>query len=111
MAERATQQRHWLIQGFDGQRKIYERKVGLGQLSEKQVEAILKALAAKAGLDFDEIIGAYATRGTKIANDLLRVQRDGPSPRFSCGENPYFIALIAQADSVHHQRRRTAKPS
>ncbi len=73
MAERATQ-RHWVIRGFDGHTKIYERTIGLGQLSEKQVEAVLKALAAKAGLEFDETVGAYATRGTRIANDLLHVQ-------------------------------------
>jgi hypothetical protein len=96
---RATQG-YWLIRGFDGHTKIYERRIGLGQMSEKQLEAALKALAARAGLEFDEIIGAYATRGTKIANHLLSVQRDGHHPRFSCGENPYFIAQIDQGKRV-----------
>jgi hypothetical protein len=106
MAERATQ-RHWLIRGFDGHTKIDEKRIDLGQLSEKQLKPILKALATKAGLDFDEIIGAYATRGTKIANDLLRVQRDGPHSRFSCGDNPYFIALIAEGEPLRPVRRQS----
>jgi hypothetical protein len=44
MAERATQ-RHWLIRGFDGHTKIDEKRIDLGQLSEKQLKPILKALA------------------------------------------------------------------
>jgi hypothetical protein len=76
---------------------IYERKVDAGQLSEDQLKSLLRALVAKAGLTFDEIVGACAKRGTKIANNLLLVQRDGPDPRFSCGTNPYFIASIVQS--------------
>jgi hypothetical protein len=55
---------------------------------------LLKALAAKAGLGFDEIVGAYAKRRTKIANNLLEVQREGPHAIFMCGSNPHFIASI-----------------
>ena len=46
--------------------KIYERKVKLSYLSQNQIQALLKALVAKAGLDFNEIVGAYAKKGTKI---------------------------------------------
>jgi hypothetical protein len=51
-------------------------------------------LTAKAGLSFDEIVGACAKRRTKIANEHLQVQRDGPYPVFMCGSNPHFIASI-----------------
>jgi hypothetical protein len=71
--------KYWLIQGYDSLTLIYEKRVACGQLTDEQVKALLKALVAKAGLTFDEIIGAYAKRRTKIANDLLLVQRDGPS--------------------------------
>lgn len=50
------------------------------------------ALAAKAGLTFDEIVSAYAKRRTRIANCLLDVSRDGPEQRFLCGANPHFSA-------------------
>jgi hypothetical protein len=87
---------HWLIRGFDSTTKIYERRVDAGQITEIQVKALLRALTAKAGLSNDEIVGAYASRRTKIANDLLRVERDGPQAIFSCGTNPYFVASIRE---------------
>jgi hypothetical protein len=85
---------YWLIQGYDSTTQIYERKVDAGQISERQMKALLMALAAKAGLSFDEIVGAYATRRTKIANELLQVLKDGPTPTSMCGTNPHFIAWI-----------------
>lgn len=89
----------WKIEGYHGTTKIYERELQIGYFSEKQIQDVLKALAAKAGLGFDEIIGAYARRRTKGANDLLSVQREGLYPKFSCGENPYFTARIVDAES------------
>lgn len=84
----------WLIRGYDGTTTIYEKKVDRGQLSENQVKTLLMILTAKAGLSFDEIVGACAKRRTKIANEHLQVQRDGPYPVFMCGSNPHFIASI-----------------
>src|SRR5205807_5901444 len=69
---------YWHIEGYDSQDKIYDRKVKLGYFSHKQIQALLKALAAKAGLNFDEIVGAYTKKGTKIANDLLSIHKDRP---------------------------------
>ena len=85
-------QTHWLIQGYDSQTKIYERRISIGQLTEKQVEALLKALVSKAGLTFNDIVGAFVKKRTRIANQLLAVNRDGPGPRFMCGGNPFFTA-------------------
>jgi hypothetical protein len=84
------------IKGFDSDKKIYDRKVALSHLSEDQLRSLLKALVAKAGLNFDEIVGAYARRQSTIANDLLAVRRDGPHPVFTCGENPHSIAKVIQ---------------
>jgi hypothetical protein len=53
-----------------------------------------KTLAAKAGLTQDEIVGAYAKRGTKIANDLLIVHKDSAYPTFWCGSNPHFAVSV-----------------
>src|SRR5260370_259100 len=70
--ERETEQRmkklYWRIEGKDSLTRIFERKVELGQFTENQMKHLLMALAAKAGLDYDEIVGAYATRRTRIAN-------------------------------------------
>jgi hypothetical protein len=88
-------ERQWVIRGFDGLNQIYERKLRLSHLAEGEVGPLLKTLVAKAGLTLDEIVGAYATRRSRMKNDLLRVQRDGPELRFSCGDNPHFSAVVS----------------
>lgn len=90
----AETEKQWLIEGYDGFNLIYERRVDIGQLTQGQVKALLMALTAKAGLTFDEILGAYAKRRTKIANNLLQVQRGGPHTIFMCGVGPHFKVSI-----------------
>jgi len=85
---------YWRICGYDSLTPIFERIVGLGQFTESQMKSLLMALTAKAGLGYDEIVGAYATRKTKIANDLLVVQADSQCPTFWCGSNPHFVASV-----------------
>ena len=86
--------RYWRIRGYDGLTQIFERKVAVGQITESRIQELLKVLVAKAGLTSDEIIGAYAKRRTEIANEFLRVQKDGPYPSYSCGSNPTFTADV-----------------
>ncbi len=83
---------YWLIQGYDGLETIFKTKVGIGQFTTDQIQDLLKALTAKMGLTCDEIVGAYAKRGTKIANDHLAVHHDFPT--YMCGSNPVFTASI-----------------
>jgi len=90
--------RYWRIEGFDSSTPIFETKVKVGYFSNQQIEVLLMALAAKAGLEYDEIVGAYARKGSKIANELLTVQRDGPWPVYSCGSNPHFVARVVSDD-------------
>jgi len=87
-------QRYWHILGHDSTKKIFEKKVKIGCYSDNQIEQLLKALAARAELDFEEIVGAYAKRGTKISNDLLEVHRDHRHGMLMCGTNPSFIAKV-----------------
>ena len=87
-------QRYWHIEGYDSLTKIYDRKVKSGYCGENQIQSLLKALAARAGLSLDEIVGAYARKRSKISNDLLLVRRDGPYQVFTCGGNPHFVARI-----------------
>jgi hypothetical protein len=87
--------RHWRIEGYDSLTKIYDEEVEVSCFSEKQIQALLMALAAKAGLEFPEIVGAYARRHSRIANNFLSVRKEGrPYPVFSCGDNPHFIARV-----------------
>jgi hypothetical protein len=91
-------QKYWHIEGYESTTKIYDRKVKVGFFSENQIRNLLKALAAKAGLTFDEIVGAYAKKKTMIFNDLLSIQKEGPHPVYMCGDNPSFIARVIVED-------------
>ena len=75
--------RFWEVRGFDSTMEIYEGLVPFGCFSDTQMQDLLRALAAKAGLTFDEIVGAYARRNAKIANPLLTVQKEGHYQRFN----------------------------
>lgn len=92
--------RYWRISGYESGNRIFETQVPVGYFSERQVNNLLKALAAKTGLTLDEIVGAYARRNTKYSNDLLRVQKDKPHPVYACGDNPYFVAEVITRESA-----------
>lgn len=87
-------QRYWRIRGYDNSTEIFETRVEVGQITYDQIKQMLKALAAKAGLDYDEIVGAYAKRRTEIANDLLAIHREAEPAILSCGTNPHFVASV-----------------
>lgn len=86
--------RYWLIEGYDSMEKIYEKKIKAGIFSEKQLEDLIKALVATAGLNFDEIVGAYAKKNSRVRNELLSVQKSSKPYTITCGSNPHFIARI-----------------
>jgi len=99
---------YWLIEGFDSTTKIYEKRLDIGQLTTDQAKALLRALVAKAGLTFDEIVGAYAKRRTSVANVHLEVHKDGPYPVFHCGSNPHFVISARNRDGIICGKRNTS---
>ena len=84
--------RYWVIEGFESGKRIYQCEIPAGSIPN--IKELMRCLAAKAGLTFDEIVGAHGKRRTHIHNSLLEVTRDGPLLRYSCGENPYFTARM-----------------
>jgi len=88
--------RYWHILGYDSLERIYDRKVKVGYFSEARIQELLMALAARAGLNYDEIVGAYATKNVKISNVLLEVRKNGPHPDYTCGDNPWFTARVVE---------------
>ena len=81
----------WEIRGYDGMNEFFEDRVPVDCFTENQMQDLLRTLAAKAGLSYKEIVGAYAK-----SNDFLEVRRDGPSSHIVCGSNPHFIARIVK---------------
>ena len=106
--ETGGRKNYWLIQGFDSTTKIYEKRIDASHMTRDQAISLLKALVAKAGMTFDEIVGAYAKKQTRIANGHLSVQKDGPYPVFFCGSNPHFVISIRDSDGniPGHPKRR-----
>ena len=49
---------YWMIRGYDSVTLIFERTVDIGQFTENQMTHLLQALVSKAGLSYDEIVGA-----------------------------------------------------
>ena len=86
---------YWRITGYRGLNEIFDTRISAGLLSEGALADLLKCLTAKAGLSYEEIVGAYVRRGTKGANSLLKITRNGRMPKFTCGKNPYFAATLA----------------
>ena len=93
-------QRYWQLRGYDGTTEILSKEVSVSYFSENQIKCLLKALVAKTGLDFDEMVGAYAKKNSKISNDLLTINKDGAYPVFTCGDNPHFIARVVTRDDL-----------
>ena len=89
--------KYWRIVGYNSTRKIYEDTMLLGCCSEREMEALLRALVAKAALTYEEIVDSYAKRNTRRHASHLEVQRDAGA-RFilNCGSNPYFTASVVE---------------
>jgi hypothetical protein len=92
-----TAKKHWRVVGYDSTTQIFEKVVPLGSLSQKQMAGVLRVLAARAGLTFEEILDCHVKKNAKAYRALLEVQV-AARPKFSmsCGENPYFIATVVE---------------
>jgi hypothetical protein len=86
--------RFWRIRGYKKFDEILDVTIPIGRLTTGRLQELLKALAAKEGLAYPEIVGAYVKHNSRTANDLLRVQKPGPGPEYMCGEDPHFVAVI-----------------
>ena len=91
----------WKIEGYDSTLKIYEVEVPFHCFQGRLIENLLQALVAKTGLEFDEIVGAYACCRSEIANDMLSIHREFSNNYVTlmCGSNPYFVARVIHKES------------
>jgi hypothetical protein len=91
---------YWWIRGYDSSTLIFETRAKVAWFSDLQIQDLLRALVAKAGLTYPEIVGAYATRRTKIPNYQLRVHKDPARATYMCGLNPHFTASIIDSEGT-----------
>ena len=86
--------RYWRIRGYKKFDQFFDETIPFGSLTEDQLKQLLKCLAAKGGLSYAEIIGVYVKRKTKLAHDILQIQKNGPYHEYSCGHDPSFVAIV-----------------
>lgn len=89
--------RYWHVVGYRSTKQIFERKVPLGYFSQGKMADALRMLAARSGLDAEEILAACSNKNSKLHRDLLDIKAN-PKGKFSMcrGENPYFIAKVVK---------------
>ena len=61
--------RFWRIRGYSRSKKILDERIPVGCMTERQLQELLKCLMAKEGLDYREIVGAYAKRKDTFNNN------------------------------------------
>jgi hypothetical protein len=87
--------RFWRIHGRRNFETIFDQCVSVGALSDGQLQQLLMCCVAKEALSYEEIIGAYVKRGTRLAHSVLRVQRNGPYQEYYCTiSDVWFDAVI-----------------
>src|SRR5271157_3873577 len=86
--------RFWRIRGDRGCETIFDQTLPLGSITDDQLKALLRCLAAKANLTNEEIVDAYVKRKTKRAQEFMPVQPNGPAPGYYCGFDTVFTAII-----------------
>jgi hypothetical protein len=106
----------WHVQGYDSHKRIFESLVP-GNHSEKEVVALLKALAAR-HLTLTETVSAYLRKGLKGYSALLepRIERLQARPdelrargitkrhTISVGLNPWYVASVWTAQELEEQK-------
>ncbi len=90
--------RFWRVRGYKQFELIYDVTIPIGCITESKIKELLRCLAAKDGLDYREIVGAYVKRKTKLANEHLNLGKYGPYPEYTCGEFPHFVAIVVDED-------------
>jgi len=96
LRELAMSKRFWIIRGYDGLCKIYERRLPLGCLSEKEITAMMQRLASR-HLTENEIVNASLRKNAKAHAPFLNVRRDNMKSQFSIGQNPHYIVFIEKS--------------
>jgi len=93
----------WHIRGYDGTTEICNQTVPVGQMSQKKLEELLRALAGR-GLSSCELANAYANRNTKRYNGFLQVRTENYDVKrrtnYYCGQNPHYSATTVTFDKT-----------
>ena len=90
----SMRKRFWRIRGERGFETVFDQTLPLGSITDGQLKALLRCLAAKANLTNEEIVCAYVKPKPKQAHEFMPVQPVGPTPGYYCGFDTVFTAII-----------------
>jgi hypothetical protein len=86
--------RLWLVQRYDGLERTFRTTLPVGYLTDVEMIALLKRLAAKE-LTTGEVIAASLRKSARNYVPLLEVRRESRSRLIlSVGENPHYVASV-----------------
>ena len=91
----------YVIVVWDSTRKVCEHRIPTGQISERNLETLVRMLAARYGkLDDEDVIRALRNRNTRAYRPLLEINKRAVASRFGwvCGHNPYVLVTSEQAE-------------
>ncbi len=93
--------RSWLIRGYRGLEKFYERSLPIGSMSESEIVQLLQRLACK-HLEFDEIVNASARKNAEYYAPHLEQEKEASADHFSIsvGHNPWYVASVFRNDAT-----------
>jgi len=97
MKKQKEPKRCWRIRGYDSLTPIFDQSIPVGQMTERNMKELLRALVARDLLPH-ELIGAYAKPGTNRYLVFLEIQKETQHEErrtlYSCGDNPYYTADV-----------------
>ena len=94
MAERRAGRRFWRIRGHEKLDTVFDMTVPTGCLTHEQLKDLLRCLSAKANASFEDIVGAYVKRKTKLAHEFLEPQSSFPETGYWCAGDVQFVAIL-----------------
>ena len=88
----------WRIRGYNSSVEFFDVSIPINCITENQLKEMLKCLVAKEGLSYREVVGGYVKRKATQAHDLLCVNKEGLFPRYYCGTDPHFSAVVVDVN-------------
>jgi hypothetical protein len=94
MQRQRRAKRFWRIKGYKKFDTFFEVTIPIGCITDAQLVGLLKCLSAKANASFEDIVGAYVKRGTRLAHDYLEPRSSFPQFGYWCTGDVQFVAGI-----------------
>lgn len=96
---------YWKIEGYDSAKKIFEKIMPVGLLSEREVIVLLQRLYARY-LDEDEIISSSLRKSASGYTPLLNavISQGGHRSSITVGDSRFYTASVWKIDELSNDK-------